>query len=96
MDPSLEREPEPIGSDLTDAQLSKLEQVSLVWSETFAAHPSINKKAYANLRWAEKRYGKAKVRDVFDYCIERRIVPQGKTAIPLVVSLCKALGGSHA
>lgn len=94
MDPGLEREPEGF-SDLTDAQLSKLEQVSLVWSETFAASPAYGRKKYAALRSIEKRYGKAKVREVFDYCIERQIAPQGDSAIPLVVALCKAQGGSR-
>lgn len=95
MDPTLDREPEAIGSDLTDAQLAKLEQVSLVWSQTFAAHPSIDPTGYAALRFVEKKYGKAKVREVFDYCIDKHISPQGDSAIPLVIALCKTLGGRH-
>ena len=96
MDPSLDREPEALGSDLTEAQLSKLDLISLVWGATFASHPSIDRKGYANLRMVEKRYGKARVRDVFDFCIDKRITPQGDSAIPLVIALCKAQGGSHA
>lgn len=90
MDPSLDREQNALGSDLTDAQLGKLEQVSMVWSDTFAAHPSIDRKGFSNLRFVEKKYGVAKVRDVFDYCIDKRISPQGDSAIPLVIALCKA------
>lgn len=95
MDPSLEREPEELGSDLIDAQLSKLGDVSLVWTETFAWHPSVDKKRYANLRFVEKKYGRAKIREVFDYCIDKHIAPQGDSAIPLVIALCKAQGGSR-
>lgn len=96
MDGSLDREPESIGSDLTDAQLAKLESISPVWGRTFAAHPGIDRAGYANLRRVEKLYGKARVRDVFDYAYEKRIVPKTETAMGLVISLCKAQGGRHA
>lgn len=95
MDPTLDREPEQVGSDLTDAQLSKLEAISPVWGRTFAAHPGIDRAGYANLMRLEKLYGKQRVRDVFDYAFEKRIAPKGESAMGLTVALCKA-GGRHA
>ena len=92
MDPSLDREPVRVGDDLADAQIEKLARVSLVYSDTFAAHPSIDAKGYANLARLWKTYGRVKVADVFDYCIERRIVPQGTSAMGLVIALLKTRG----
>jgi hypothetical protein len=63
-----------------------------VWSDTFAASPATSRKGYANLRFVEHRYGRGRVREVFDYCIDKQLAPMGNSAIPIVVALCQKKG----
>lgn len=78
--------------DLMDALIGKLEGVSSVWGDTFAAGPEIDPKRYARLKKIENTYGYDTVRRVFEYAYEKRLSPQGSTAMPLATALCKTVG----
>jgi hypothetical protein len=78
--------------DLMDALLGKLEKVSLVWSDTFAADPAIDVGGDKRLRRLTNEYGYDRVRECFEYAAENKLAPQGPSAMPLTVALLKAMG----
>lgn len=76
----------PKPDDLLDALIDKLGEISPVWSETFPPNPS----GYKKLQRLINKYGSGNVRNALQIALERRIVPQGASAMSLMVGLLNA------
>ena len=77
--------------DQIEALVSKLNDVSAAWGDTFPATPT----GYRRLQKLVSDHGRVAVVDVMQYALEARISPQGASAMPLMVALCKGRSGAR-
>ena len=76
--------------DQIEALVSKLNDVSAAWGDTFPPTPT----GYRRLQKLVSDHGRGNVVAVMQYALEARISPQGRSAMPLMVALCQNREGA--
>lgn len=71
--------------DQIEALVSKLNDVSAAWGDSFPATST----GYRRLQKLISDYGRSRVVTVMQYALEARISPQGPSAMPLMIALCR-------
>lgn len=76
--------------DQIEGLVDKLNDVSHAWGDTFPADPS----GYRRLQRLIRDHGRGNVVACLQYALDAKISPQGSSAMPLLVTLCKNREGA--
>lgn len=76
----------PKPDDLIDALVDKLGKISPKWTATFSANPA----GYKKLQKLVSTYGYPAVRSALQFALDFEVVPENKTAMPVLTGILKA------